>query len=86
MAEGAIDLAPTLGHPDVIRLFEQGLVMAKAGKIVGVGIVAVMDTGQPTISIGGVNPYPMYFGADLLKDTLRRQLGGPPSPIIKVRN
>jgi len=80
-----LKVAETLGHPDVIRLFEQGLAMARAGKIVGVGIVALFDTGQPTASVGGLHPLSLYYGCDKLKQVLSQSIEAPASPILRAR-
>jgi hypothetical protein len=87
MTDAALKIAAeAAGHPDVIRLFEDGLRLAKAGKIVGVGIVCVFDTGRPAVSLGGTQPLAMYYGCDRMKAELSRAIDAPPSGIIKVRN
>jgi len=85
MSDAALRLGPTLGHPDVIKLFEDGLAMARAGKIVGVGIVCVFDSGRPAVSVGGVNPMPLYYGCDKLKFQLSQAIDGSVSPIVRAR-
>lgn len=85
MSEAAMKMSATLGHPDVIKLFEDGLAMARAGKIAGVGIVCVFDTGRPAVSVGGLNPLPLYYGCDKLKAELSRAIEGVPSRILPVR-
>lgn len=78
-------LAETLGHPDVIRLFEEGLAMARAGRIIGVGMVVVFDGGKPAVSLAGTMPLAMYYGCDKLKAELSRAIEQPASPIIRMR-
>jgi hypothetical protein len=63
------------GNPNVIKLLEQTLAEARAGRISGCAIVKEHG-GQMTAQMAGNLTAWIYFGCDLLKDTLKGQLTG----------
>lgn len=88
MANGAAAAAvagmpETLGDPNVIKLFEDGLRMAKAGHIVGVAFVVVFENGKPAVSLGGQMPLSLYYGCDKLKYQLSQAIDGQASKILR---
>lgn len=64
-----------VGNPNVIKLLEQALLEAKQGRISGCAIVKEQG-GQMTAQMAGQLTAGIYFGCDLLKDTLKAQLTG----------
>jgi hypothetical protein len=76
-AAAGLELPATLGDPNVIKLFEDGLAMAKAGRIVGVGFVVATEHGKPLVSIGGQFALSLYYGCDKLKYQLSQAIDAP---------
>jgi hypothetical protein len=70
LGEGA-----TVGNPEVARVLEAVLREARAGRVLSVGVVAVMGTGQVSVSATRQHsPSDLYFGAGLLMDLVMEQV------------
>lgn len=67
-----IDLAKpaVIADANVVALLENALRDAKAGRLIGVGIVVVMGTGMPAINVAGTGVVEMNTGCDILKAQL----------------
>lgn len=75
-----------VANPNVVMLLEQALLEARQGRISGCALVKEHG-GQMTAQMAGNLTAGIYFGCDLLKDTLKAQLtgGGGRGPAILRR-
>lgn len=83
------DAAPKIeiaGHPDVVRVLEQALAMARSGQIIGCAIVVTAGPGHHDISLAGRGPLELYFGLAKLQGAIEAQQDRPQSSIMRVRN
>lgn len=64
-----------VGNPVVIKLLEETLAAARAGKVSGIAIVRE-HSGMMMAQCAGAMTAAIYFGCDCLKDTLKAQLTG----------
>lgn len=69
-------------NPHLLKLAEAILEGVRAGQIIGVGAILVNQNGVQTQSVGA--PFPLYFGADMLKDDLKKSLMGQPGQNGKI--
>lgn len=66
-ADAPLNLAP-IGNPDVIRLLEQVLQEARAGRLAAVALVTVQGPGRVGMSWAGGQAVEVNLGLDHLKD------------------
>lgn len=75
-----------VGHPDVIGVLEKMLVEARAGRVVGVAIVAVGGGGEmQAVTSGAAAPVALYTGCGLLQQQVLASMTQRPSPILRAR-
>lgn len=72
-----------IGNPIVIKLLEQTLAEARAGRVSGIAIVRE-HAGAMMAQCAGALTAGIYFGCDCLKDSIKGQLtgGGGRGPAI----
>lgn len=74
---------PALGHPEVIQVLERLLVEARAGRLNGIGVVAVEGSGSLSAMIAGSSPLPViYTGAGMLQASAMQRMTGKPSGLV----
>lgn len=72
------------GNPVVIKLLEQTLADARAGRVSSIALVRE-HSGQMMAQCAGALTAGLYFGCDCLKDSIKHQMtgGGRGSPIMR---
>jgi len=77
-----LGLKSPLADPNVVALLENALVEARAGRMIGVGLVGVMGPGKPAAHIAGVGFLEINIGCDVLKAQVVGQIMKP-SAIVR---
>ena len=72
----------SVGNPDVIRLLEQVLADARAGRIVGVALAFTAGPGSMSAAAAGGHHPELYMGCDAIKGQLLQNSQRRPSPIL----
>lgn len=79
------DLPPVAsGHPDVIRVLEDALALARGGRLVSVGIVQVTGVHQVGAVMAGPATMEIYVGAGIMQASVLKAMTEPAkrSPIL----
>lgn len=84
MSEGVARVVPVLGNPEVIRVLEDALALARSGDLVAVGLVRVGARGLASTAAGG-HQAELHLGLAMLQRQLLDALARPASPIVRVR-
>src|SRR5262245_46104500 len=71
------------GHPDVVRVLEHALAMAKSGQISGVAVVVSFGVGHYDFSLAGRQPLELHYGAGKVVRLLEQQIDNPRSAILR---
>lgn len=74
---------PALGHPEVIQVLERLLADARAGRLNGIGVVAVESSGSLSAIIAGSAALPvLYTGAGMLQASAMARMTAKPSGLV----
>lgn len=74
---------PALGHPEVIQVLEKLLADARAGRLSGIGVVAVEGSGSLSAIIAGAAALPViYTGAGMLQASAMQRMTTKPSGLV----
>ncbi len=72
-----------VGHPDIVRILESALAMARAGQICGIAIVVTSGPGHYDISLAGRHPLELHFGLGKVARAIEAQQDRPQSSILR---
>lgn len=74
----------TVGNPDVVRVLEDALAAARAGRLVAVGVVSVTGPHQIGAVTAGSAAMEIYVGAGMMQASVLKALTAPAkrSPIL----
>jgi hypothetical protein len=74
----------SVGNPDVVRVLEDALAMARAGRLVAVGIVQVTGPHQIGAVTAGSAAMEIYVGAGMMQGSVLKAMTEPAkrSPIL----
>ena len=79
MSTPIIQLPNTGGDP-IVKLLEEALALARAGRLGSVAVITVSSIGNIGTSLAGGRPGDIYVGADMLKGQLMAAFTGGGRP------
>lgn len=77
-------IAGLTAAPDVVRVLEEALVLARSGKVVGVAVVVSEGVGLWNVALAGRQPLELHYGLGQLGRQLEGHLERRGSSIVRA--